>query len=92
MGGSPNSEDLANREAEEQVTVKNLDKWLFKLKQTVAILQESSLAKDVIIKDLTERLSKLEKGVGSGGGSTPPLFSSIFSNKSTVVGVLSALS
>ncbi len=57
---------------------------MFKLKKTVAKLQESLVKKDEKINELTERLSKLEKR--SGGGSTPgeaPLMSSLFSDKTT---------
>jgi hypothetical protein len=73
MGGpAPDSVNQANKDAGEKVTVANLDVWLHELTKKVAILEENAIAKDVIIKDLNERLSKLEKGVGSGGGSTPP--------------------
>jgi hypothetical protein len=61
--------DQDNKNAKESVTVVNLDVWLFKLKKTVAKLQENLVKKDEKINELTERLSKLEKR--SGGGSTP---------------------
>jgi hypothetical protein len=84
MGGpAPDSVNQANKDAGEKVTVANLDVWLHELTKKVAILEENAIAKDVIIKDLNERLSKLEKGVGSGGGSTSPLFILTISNKTT---------
>ena len=86
MGGpAPDSVNPANKAAEEKVTVVNLDAWLYKLTRIVAKQQEDLVAKDATIKDLTERLSKLETSNVSGVGTTSsrPLFSSHFNEKTT---------
>jgi hypothetical protein len=86
MGGPvPDSVNQANKAAEEKVTVVNLVAGLYKLTKVVAKQQEDLVAKDATIKDLTERLSKLEKSNSSGVGTTPSrtLFSSHFNEKTT---------
>jgi hypothetical protein len=85
MGDPPNSVDKARTEP---ATIKTLDAWLLELKLEVKKLREELTTKDNTIKQLNERLIKIERTSDDGGGGSglspgSPLTNSLFDGKTS---------
>ena len=83
------SPDSVDPDRADLVNIKNLDAWLFDLKITVMALkkdletaQQEITSKNITIKDLTERLTILEKSKTGDSGPLPdPSPKSLFFNQ-----------